>query len=521
MRIFDADQARAFDEWAIGTVGLPPLVLMENASRRVVDEILRLRARGEVDGSRSLRILCGPGNNGGDGVAVARLLAAEGIRVQTHLLGDPREGSDLEQQIEIARALDLDIRSGAPSSAELDAVGLWVDSLFGTGLSRPLEGVYADLVRAVNGTDGPVLAVDLPSGLDANRGTIIGPTINALCTVTFPLSKLAHHLYPAAQRCGRVVVGSLGVPPGPVSGPEVHGLETRSIARELPTRPPDAHKGTFGRVLVVAGSLGLEGAAVLAASAAVTGGAGLVRLAVPSACRSTLQIRPEVMVQGVGDADSGCFTPDDLSAVLELAEGQDALVLGPGIGTSARSLEFAGELLSRWSGSVVVDADALRALPESGFCEAKPMVLTPHPGELARLLGRSVDEMTADPLGSAGETAEHWCASVVLKGRSTVVAAPGQIAWIDTGGGPLLASGGSGDVLAGLLGALLAAGLDPPTAARCGVHVHGLAADRLTARRSRVGLGATAICAELPDALEACYARLEGKHENSLADGHR
>ena len=491
---------------------------MENASRAVVEEVVRLRSESRPGGLDRIEILCGPGNNGGDGVAVARLLAAEGISNRCHLVAPPREGSDLEAQVSIARGLGMALHEDAPGEEVIAGADLFIDALFGTGLSRPLQGPLAELVAQLNRASAPVVAVDLPSGLDADRGVLIGPAVRAERTVTFPYPKLAHCLFPAAAECGRVVVRGLGVPSSgwrPADDGEgrcVETIEREAVRRQLPERVAHAHKGTYGRVLVVAGSRGLEGAAVLAASSAVAGGAGLVRLLVPAACRASLQVRPEVMVAGVGGEDSGHFVPEDLLEVARVAKDQDAVVLGPGLGESLQTQRFVSGLIEECEGALILDADALRVFGPKGGPErvgSAPPILTPHPGEMARMFERPVETIVADPIASAREAAERWRAVVVLKGRPTVVAAPEGEVWINPTGGPLLASGGSGDVLAGLVGALAAANADAASAARCGVFVHGLGADRLTARRSRVGLGAAAISAELPEALEACYREVE------------
>ncbi len=483
-----AQQSRELDRRVIEGLALPGIALMELAARGVADAIARWHA---PEARRGTVVLCGPGNNGGDGYAVARWLAGWGWPVRVVAFGAPRPGSDAAIMAGCARAAGVPIEAAMPT----EPPGLWVDALFGTGLARELAPESAAAVRAMSGA--PVVAVDLPSGLDADTGRVWGVAPRAHTTVTFGRLKLGMVTASGPGLCGRIEVVDLGLGAGtPADGLAAAEIpEPSDLAPLWPRRPPDAHKNRSGHLLVVAGSAAMAGAALLATRGALAAGAGLVTLAAPRGALARLAaLPPEVMLVLCGEGDLTERLPD-------LARFT-AIAAGPGLGGGgplAPALATAlGEVWRRADLPVVFDADAL---PTTARPEARaPRILTPHPGEAARLLGLRVPEVTADPLGAARALSDRGV--VLLKGRPTVVAEAGHRPSLNPTGGPALATGGTGDVLTGVLGALLARGLGARDAARLGAWVHGAAGDRLGARRSE-GWTASDVAAEVPEAAHA------------------
>jgi NAD(P)H-hydrate epimerase len=511
MRVLDAEQMRGVDRAAIEGLGVPSLVLMENAAIGVADAI------GErFPEARRVAIFCGPGNNGGDGMAVARHLAGRGYECRMFAVGpSPAASSDAALQRDIVARLGLEV-SGIESEAEVAAAlaqvrdcDLVVDALFGTGLSRPLAQPYAALVDGLSRLGVSRLAVDLPSGLDASRAETIGPHFIADLTVTFAAPKIALVLAPASEAAGELVVTDLGVPADLVeeSGARLHLLVAEELAGYLTPRPRDSHKGDFGHLLIVAGSPGKAGAAILAARAAVRSGAGLVTAAVPREILPTVALGSvESMTVGLPDAGPSGLDRDATAAVFAAAAGKTAAALGPGMGSEPGTREAIVEMVLGLEAPLVLDADGLNAFAGSidrlRRREA-PTLLTPHPGEMGRLLGSTSEDVNRDRIGAARRAAVASGAIVILKGHQTLVAEPGGEVWINPTGNPGMASGGSGDVLTGLLGGLLAQGFEPLAAAQLGVFVHGLAGDRAAAEIGERGLRAGDLVAALPGALSA------------------
>ncbi len=513
MQVLTAAQSRALDRWAIEELGIPSLVLMENAALAVVELLLE-----RAPAAERIAILCGPGNNGGDGLAVARHLAARGFELAVGILGTEEGLSpDGAAQLRMFRAVagssavDLDFW---PTEAAVDVwfealapVDLVVDALFGTGLSRPLAGTAALVVQRAEELDRPVLAVDLPSGLDADQPEPIGPCLPARWTVTFETPKLSHLLPPADRLVGDLAVGSLGLPRlgRPETDRSVEWMTAADIGLRLPRRDREGHKGTFGHLWVVAGSPGHSGAAILAARAAVHAGAGLVTVATPQPCADLVELGSiESMTLALPSSASGHLALEAVPRLLAQASAS-ALAVGPGLGRGSEVGECVRRLAVGLERPLVLDADALFAF--AGRAEAlqeRPAatVLTPHPKELARLfLGSNVPIRSTERLEAVREAARRTGCVVVLKGYRTLVAEPeGRVA-ISSTGNHGLASGGSGDVLTGIVGAFLAAGLDPWDAACAGVFLHGQAADLFVEQAAPESLSAGG----LVDWLSAAY----------------
>ena len=519
MRLVKAAVLRALDQEAGRRYGIPGLVLMENAGLSVVQSILEHFWERRSSG-RKVLILAGPGNNGGDGLVVGRHLHNRGAGVEILLTAAPDSyGGDAAVNLKIVTAAGIPHWVFDPDGLErlagaLDRADLIVDALFGTGFRGMPEEPLASLIRMVNASGKPVLAVDLPSGMEADTGVVAGACIRADLTVTLALPKLGLYLDPGAGYTGKIVVGDISFPPGLANdGDQAAGQERFDlidlplVAGLIPSRKPTDHKGSYGHVLVVGGTPGYTGAIALAGSAALRSGAGLVTAVVPASLYPVLAVKlTEAMTRPAPESPGGGFSAGAYTALGDLLGRATALAVGPGLGQDPETAIFLHDLLGGTDLPTVIDADALNliALDRSLLNEALPAekrkrwVLTPHPGEMARLLGTSIKEVQADRVGIASKASRTWGATVVLKGAHTVVAGPDGRVLINLTGNPGLATGGTGDVLTGLIAGLLAQGLTPVQAAAAGVYAHGWAADRLAAARGMAGLIAGDLLEELP-----------------------
>jgi hydroxyethylthiazole kinase-like uncharacterized protein yjeF len=525
MRILTAEAMREVDRAAIEDLGIPSLVLMENAAIGVVEALGK--AFGEAE---SAAVFCGPGNNGGDGLAVARHLSVRGWEVRIFLVTGGRDlSADAEVQLGICRKSELPIMEIANADvmdAAFDAAAecdLVVDALFGTGLDRPLAGLFALVVDAINALPAPCVAVDLPSGLSGSQAQLIGPHVEADLTVTFAAPKVPHVFPPAAEAVGEMVVTDLGIPARLVEDVEeeagdLHLLMGEELAGLLPEREPGSHKGDYGHVLIVAGSPGKAGAAILAARAAVRSGAGLVTAAVPETILQTVDLGSvESMTLGLTAGSAG-LGEGAVGAVLDAAEGKTVLALGPGLGQEPATVEAIRRIVLECPLPLVLDADGINAFAGRAAdlaARRAETILTPHPGELGRLLGISTAQIQEDRVAAARGAAEETGAIVVLKGHLTLVAS-GTAVFVNPTGNPGMATGGSGDVLTGLIAGLIAQGLDALDATVLAVYLHGLAGDLVAARLGEMALAA----GDLIEILPAAFAALKDGAEEDGEDGH-
>jgi ADP-dependent NAD(P)H-hydrate dehydratase / NAD(P)H-hydrate epimerase len=516
MRVLNSAQMREADRLTIEEIGIPSLVLMENAGRQVVAAIESVH--GELLEGR-VAVLCGRGNNGGDGFVVARTLIQRGVDVAVFLFGLVSEvRGDARVNLEILGRLGLTIVEIADSQAwelhtsEIGHCTLIVDAIFGTGLNAPLTGLLETVVADVNGAGIPIVAVDLPSGLSADSHEPIGDSIEAGMTVTLAAPKLSLVLPPAETRAGDIVIADIGIPGHVIEqldGPRVE-LLTRSGMRELITpRAADSHKGDYGHVLVIAGSRGKTGAAHLSGVGALHSGAGLVTIATPQCCQQTVaMMAPEYMTESIDETADG-LDPAVVDRVLEL--GRDVIAIGPGLGRAENTAEFVRTLFDRATTPLVVDADALNAFASDPDRlrgrEGRDVIITPHPGEMARLVGMSTDEVQNSRLEIARNFAVSQHVYVILKGHRTLIATPDEKVFVNPTGNAGMATGGTGDVLTGMIAAWLAQLLDAEAACKLAVYLHGMAGDLTEADEGEVSMTAGDLVRHLGDALLELTAR--------------
>ncbi len=501
----DAERMRAIDRWATEERGVPSLDLMERAGAGVARALERLHPDGPVT------VVCGGGNNGGDGLVVARLLREAGREVTVGCASSPADlrGDALANFERLPGDAPLDLAGG------MDALGgasVIVDALLGTGFAGEPRGTVAEAIDAIESCSAPVISVDVPSGVDASTGVVSGPAVHARATVTFHAAKPGLWIHPGKEHAGEVEVLDIGIPRGWPLDAEI-GLIAPAVLRLLPIRSAASTKFSSGHVLVTGGSRGLIGAPRMAALGAMRAGAGYITACVPASLQSILATGgpPELMTRGLPE-ESGGLTPAGVEVVLEASRRGGALALGPGLGRGEHAVTFARALARRAGVALVLDADGLNAHADGSGTRGgghiddlserdAPTVLTPHPGELARLLDTDTAHIARERLAHARQAAERARAVVVLKGDDTLVVDPSGLVAVSPGDSPALATAGTGDVLCGVIAALLAQGLTAFAAAAAGVSLHA-EAGRLAARAQGAAEGviATDVIASLPAA---------------------
>jgi ADP-dependent NAD(P)H-hydrate dehydratase / NAD(P)H-hydrate epimerase len=536
MKIFTAEQMRELDRLTVERCGIPYATLMETAGARVVEAIIE--HYGPVEG-KHVRVLCGKGNNGGDGAVIARLLWLRGADVEVTLMGRVEETKDetrtnfeiLKKIVESHGSLNRllcfrEARTEEDASAVLDG-DVIVDALLGTGLTRPTEGLYAKVIDSINevrefsyGTT-PIISVDIPSGLPSDLASPIGPHVRADLTVSFTGPKVGNVLPPASLSNGKLVVASIGTPDYLLndSGSRLQ-LVNKSVVGdwlESSRRTPHAHKNSVGDVLLIAGSRGKTGAAALASEAVLRAGAGLVTVATSRSAQPLLvnQARAEVMTEALDETEGGAISDSAIERALALAAPRTVLAVGPGLSSSDESTRrFVFEVVRRRACPVVIDADGLNALApwpdDLRGSEELPIIVTPHPGEMARLTGKSSTEVVADRVNTAREFATSHHVITVLKGSRSLVAAPDGEVYVNPTGNAGMATAGAGDVLTGLIAGLLAQRpADALSAVIAGVYLHGLAGDLAA---EKLGLRSL-IASDITDHISEAILRVGGSAE--------
>lgn len=513
MRIVTARQMQELDRTTIHDIGIPGIELMENAGRGTFEQIKRWYPDLIT---KKIVILCGRGNNGGDGFVIARRLFREGAAVRVLLFagidkvtGDAKTNLHNYQQLggvirEVIDEAEWDIVKG-----DIPHADLIVDALLGTGLSSEVTGLYKSAIDSINClTATPVIAVDIPSGIDATTGRILGAAVRAHLTCTFGLPKRGLLIYPGAAYTGRLEVIDIGIPESLVRQLVCTEflLGKSSLKGILPCRAADAHKGTFGHVFVIAGSPGKTGAPAMAAQAAMRTGAGLVTVGVPRTLNPILEIKvTEAMTEPLPDFGEGFLGITAWPRVKDVLKGKSVIALGPGLSDRDETAQFVYRVLEEALIPLVIDADGLNAVAKKKAVLKnikQPAILTPHPGEMARLTGRSTQDIQQDRMESARAFSMQYGVIVVLKGARTVIAEPGGAVYINPTGNAGMASGGMGDVLTGMIAGLVAQGVAPLQASQLAVFTHGAIGDALAAERSPVGILATDLIDRIPGALK-------------------
>ena len=512
MKILTSREMKGIDRATIEDFGIPGAVLMENAGLQVMKALKagfpRLR-------DEKIVIAAGKGNNGGDGLVVARHLAALGAAPRVLLLASKEEvKGDAALNLGIAARLGLPIvevrtpEDWRRCRADVSAATVLVDALFGTGLLQPLDGLYAQAVDEINRSRAFKLSVDIPSGLSSDSFEVLGPCVRADLTVCLAAPKIAHIFPPAEAFVGKLVVAGIGIPRALLDGPELklELVEKGRVAPFFQKRRKDTHKGTYGHLLVVAGSTGKVGAAALAGKAGLKMGAGLVTVATASgALAGVARSMMELMTEPLDQTADGTVAASALPRVVGLLKGKDGVLLGPGLSTRPSTAEFVLSLIPKIKVPAVLDADALNILaadPERLRRLRGPAVLTPHPGEFARLAGRSTDDVLRYRLELVPEFARKYNVHVVLKGYRTLTASPDGRVFVNPTGNPGMATGGSGDVLSGMIASEIVQEKDVLGAVLSAVYAHGLSGDMGAEKLGEKFLTAGDIIRFLPSALK-------------------
>jgi len=509
MRIVKAAEMQQMDRMTIEDLGIPGIVLMENAGRGAGRFFLEHFSPSPGDG---VVILCGRGNNGGDGYVVGRYLHQAGMKVTVAVLSqEDRIAGDAGTNLKIIRTMDLDIHEIPDLERwkefrhHLTHCGYVVDAILGTGLNAPVRGFYRTVIEDLNDLRKPVMSIDIPSGLNADSGQVMGAAVRAHLTATFGFPKLGLMVFPGAGLAGRLVRIDIGIPESVSNQLPRHFCltEPSDFKDSLSVERPEIHKGIRGHLLVLAGSTGKTGAASLAAMGALRAGAGLVTLGIPETLNAILEAKvTEAMTVPLPETGHGNLSMEAWEDIRALFEGKTAVALGPGLSTHPETVSLVRKIAAECPLPMVIDADGLNAL--AGCMDvvkgaAPRTILTPHPGEMARISGRETVEIQEDRVSAAAEFVQKHGCFLVLKGARSLVALSDGTLYVNPTGNPVLSSGGSGDVLTGLIGGFLARGFPIAEAAIGGPYVHGLAGDLLAQQKGSSGVLAGELLETVPD----------------------
>lgn len=521
MKVVTAAEMRQIDRNTIEGIGIPGIVLMETAGSAIVQAIERYYPT-----CNRIGIFAGKGNNGGDGIVIARQLAHTGRDVHLFLVSPPESfTAEAAINLQIAQNLKLwideiptDTTLGIEKGVTLNNIErceLFVDAIFGTGLRGDVCGPIATIINAINNLPIPILAIDLPSGLDADTGNPLGTCVRADRTVAIGLPKRGLLVHPGAEFAGKLEVADIGFPEQVIDAQniKVHWTTAAQASQWIPPRPAASHKGTYGRVFIVAGATGMTGAAALASAAALRAGAGLVTLGISKYLNPILEgLLPEVMTLPLPETDSGSLASSATTTILEFAERtKSVLAIGPGLSQNPETVTLVHQLIRENQAQalglrIVIDADGLNALAQTRETIAllgTAAVLTPHPGEMARLTHTPISTLEKDRISTAQQIAHTHGVTLVFKGAPTVTGTPGGEVWINSTGNPGMATGGMGDLLTGIIAGLMAQGVPSEKAAVLGVYVHGLAGDIIAERVGMHGLIASDVLKAVPEALSS------------------
>jgi ADP-dependent NAD(P)H-hydrate dehydratase / NAD(P)H-hydrate epimerase len=520
LKILNGTQMRNIDQRTTREYGIPGIVLMENAGLQIVDF---LESQYDDIDDRRILILCGKGNNGGDGLVAARHLHNRGHDLKVLLFarrsdvkGEPGTNLSILQKMAVEVREVPDVRAWHEFLPELADYDLVLDALLGTGTQGAVKGYLEEVIRDVNNSSADRVAVDLPSGLNADSNEIPGICLNADATVTFACPKIPHVFLPAEEKVGEVFVADIGIPEEAVAaeGVRLNLVDSDELARYLPPRKVESHKGDYGHLMVVAGSKGKPGAARMVAEGAFRAGVGLVTVATPESVQPILAPQVmEMMTEPLPETREGTVSSKAAARVMKLLDGKGVLTLGPGLSTAAETQSFIREVVAGTRLPLILDADGLNAFadaPELLSGKDRPLILTPHPGEMGRLLGISSAEIQRNRIAVCQKfSTEHFC-FLVLKGYRTLISDPEGNVWVNPTGNPGMATAGSGDVLTGIVSGLVSQGIPILHAILLAVYLHGLSADLCATQRGELPLMARDIVAYLPDAMSHLLKGLDG-----------
>lgn len=526
MYLVTAGEMQEMDRRTIESFGIPGRVLMENAGRGAAEYFLR---KYPAMAQLKVGIVAGRGNNGGDGFVIARCLDRLKVDVTVYLLTEPsRLTGDAAANFELLAPLGVAVivvpqtEIFDHSKDSMRAKDLWIDAILGTGLNSDVRGFYREVIDFINSLAKPVLSVDIPSGLNADSGQICGTSIRASATATFAFAKIGHYQHPGAALCGELEVVDIGIPSHIAEevGPRQYLLTPTDIRDIIEPRPLSTHKGRTGHVLILAGSPGKTGAATMTATAAMRTGAGLVTLGVPKSLEPIAAAQSlEVMTSALPETEGMLLGDTAIDAILKLADGKRCMILGPGMGQSDETRKLLCQLIAQCRLPMVIDADGLNNLAGSADKLRKsiePVVITPHPGEMARLAETSVKAVQENRLACARDFSQAYGVHVVLKGAGTVIAHPDGFVFTNPTGNPGMASGGMGDVLTGLIAGFIAQGYAVESACHMGVYLHGAAADTLARQKGPWGYLASELMQRIPSEIRSLFTN--PKADNPLPD---
>lgn len=513
MKLATADTIREIDRAAVEDYGMTGLQLMENAGRVLAEAVIKEVESGAAGASRRVVIIAGKGNNGGDGYVAARHLQNAGLNVMVFALAKPNElKGDAAVNSRIWARMG-GATAGILTKADINKYAsvvrhacVVVDAIFGVGLKKPVKGVYADVIEIVNSIGKRVVAVDVPSGIDAETGAVMGVAIRASLTVTMAMPKSGIYQFPGREYAGKIVVADIGAPAALVAeagaASRYNLITAHDVRALLRPRKADSHKGNYGHLFVLAGSPGRTGAACLCATGAMRAGAGLVTVGLPQGLEHIMEVKTtEVMTIGLPQTPEHTVGNISYEAACAAGKGKAAFVIGPGLGGNDEVKTLIKKVLKVFDAPMVIDADGLNAFVGcvGELRKAKsPLVLTPHPAEMARLLNMKTPDVQADRVGAATRLSNMTRATVVLKGAATIVATPDGEIFINPTGNAGLATAGTGDVLSGMIGGFLSQGYDPVAAAVAAVFIHGSAADEVKATDGEAGMMAQDLLPVIP-----------------------
>jgi NAD(P)H-hydrate epimerase len=512
MYLVTAGEMQEMDRQTIESYGLPGRVLMENAGLGAT-RILLKKFKALIN--KKVGIVAGRGNNGGDGFVMARYLSQKGVSVTVYLLaeksvvkGDAAENLNILAPLNIPVIEMPDQKSFSKHKTSMLHQDIWIDAILGTGLKSDVKGYFRKIIEFINSIEKPVFAVDIPSGLNADTGRPCGTCIQAHTTATFAFAKTGHLIFPGATYTGNLEIVDIGIPNYIIEnvGPRQFLLTSELVRDALQKRSPEAHKGNAGHLLIIAGSTGKTGAAAMTAISAMRSGAGLVTLGIPKSLNPVLESQVlEVMTSPLPEAEGGILDESSFNEIMDLIAGKKCLAVGPGLGTASGTKNLVIRIIQECGLPIIIDADGLNNLIDNINILKNlkhQIILTPHPGEMSRLIGRPVSFIQNDRINCARNFAKKFKVHVVLKGARTVIAHPDGKVFINPTGNPGMASGGMGDVLTGIIAGFVAQGYSPESATHAGVYLHGAAADTLQKNMSPFGFLATEVMSAIPGQIQ-------------------